>query len=340
MKICQVLGSRGWGGLERHFIDLCNQLARRHEVIAIAHPEFRDSLGGSVVFEPFDLGGWRYSPRALYRLYRLLTKHRPAIIHAQANRAAAMVGALRPVLGGKCIATIHNLKRNTQMYRRFNRVIAVSRQTASQLTHPHVDVVYNGIDPPPVPSEAGTTYLQAALGQQLAAPVVMAVGRLVPAKGFDLLLQAWADIPAVLVIVGEGPERQKLEHYVRDHDLADRVIFAGYRNDVTALLASADLLVISSYKEGFSYVLAEGLHVQRVAVATRVPVAMEILPEEFLVDCGDAPRLAAAIKRVLADPAAARRAFAGVWEFAARELTLTRMVERTEQVYQKAMTAQ
>ena len=340
MKICQVLGSRGWGGLERHFIDLCNQLARRHEVIAIAHPEFRDRLDGSVLFEAFELGGWRYSPRALYGLYRIIAKHRPAIIHAQANRAAAMVGALRPMLGGKCIATIHNLKHNTRMYRSFDRVIAVSRQTASQLAHPHVDVVYNGIEPPRLPSEAGLAYLQAALGSQVAAPVVMAVGRLVPAKGFDLLLRAWAEVPAVLVIVGEGPERQKLENYVRDHNLADRVIFAGYRSDVTALLASADLLAISSYKEGFSYVLAEGLQVHRVAVATRVPVAMEILPEEFLVDCGDAPRLAAAIKRVLEDPDAARSAFAGVWEFAARELTLTRMVERTEQVYQKALTAQ
>jgi len=339
MKICQVLGSRGWGGLERHFIDLCNRLARHHQVIAVADPEFRDRLDSKVLFEPFDLSGWRYNPLTLYKLYRLLAKHRPEIIHAQANKAAAMVGTLRSLLAGKCVATIHNFKRDTRMYRPFDRVIAVSHQTASLLDHPRVDVVYNGIEPPLLPADAGVAYVQAVLGGHMTRPIVMAAGRLVPAKGFDVLLRAWLDIPAFLVLVGEGPERSRLEAYVRDHDLSGRVIFAGYRRDVPALLAGADLMVISSYKEGFSYFLAEGLHVRLLAVATRVPIAMEILPDKFLVDCGDHRRLAEVINGVLNDLDGARRDFEPVWELAARELTLTCMVEKTEQVYEKTMLA-
>ena len=311
MKICQVIASHGWGG-----------------------------LSSQVRLEPMDLSAWRYQPAALFKLYRALRKHRPQVVHAQANKAAAMVGALRLVLRAKSVATIHNFKRSTRMYRSFDRVIAVSHHTAKQLGHPRTEVIYNGIEPPVPMVRTGLAYLREALGRELAQPAVLAVGRLVAAKGFELLLRAWVDVPAFLVIVGDGPEHGRLEALVRELGLSDRVMLAGYREDIVALLTNADMMVISSFKEGFSYVLAEGLHVRQVAVATRVPVAMEILPEGFLVDYGDPQALAETINSALRDPDATRRAFEPVWEFAARELTLKRMVEKTEQVYQKLLSVQ
>lgn len=337
MKICQVLSSRGAGGLERHFVDLCNRLAERHEVIAIAHPEFRGRLNAQVRFEPLDMSGWRYHPLVLARLRGILHRHHPDIVHAQANKAAAMVGLLRPFIRAKRVATVHNLKRDTRMFRSFDQVIAVSRQAAAQLDHPRVEVIFNGIVPPTLPPETGHRHLCATLGIELAQPVVISVGRLVPAKGFDLLLRAWASVKASLVIVGDGPERPALEKLARELDLSDSVHFAGYRQDVPALLASADLMVIASRNEGFPYVLVEGLHVRQVVVATRVPGAMDVLPEAFMVDYGAPEQLAAAIRRVLGDIEAARRDFTPVWEFSARELSLARMAEKTEQVYRMAL---
>lgn len=337
MKICQVVGSRGRGGLERHFVDLCNGLAQRHEVIAIAHPEFGTRLDPHVQFEALDLSGWRHHPLLLYRLHRLISRHTPDIVHAQANKAAAMVGSLRPWLKTKCVATVHNLKHHTAMYKPFDRIIAVSRETAVQFDPAQTEVIYNGIEPPSAPRQPDHDFLCATLGVKLRPPTAIAVGRLVPAKGFDLLLRAWHDVGASLVIVGDGPEQARLEKLIEQYHLGGCVHLAGYRNDVIDLLAAADLLVISSHKEGFSYVLAEALHVRRVAVATRVPVAMEILPEAFLVKRGDAAQLAATVNRVLLDLEAAQRAFAPVWEFAARELTVSRMVEHTEQVYKKLL---
>lgn len=338
MKICQVLCSRGTGGLERHFVDLCNRLAEHHEVIAIAHPEFRGRLNVQVRFEPLDMSGWRYHPMVLARLYHLLRKHRPQLVHAQANKAAALVGSVRPFIRAKWVATVHNLKHNTRMFHSFDQVIAVSRQAAAQLDHPHVEVICNGIEPPTIPPETGHRYLCTALAIELARPVAVSVGRLVPAKGFDLLLRAWVNMAASLVIVGEGPQRPMLETLIRELGLGDRVLLAGYRQDVPALLASADLMVIASRNEGFPYVLVEGLHVRQVVVATRVPGAMDVLPDAFMVDYGAPEQLAAVISRVLKDIEAARRAFVPVWEFTARELTLARMVEKTEQVYRKALT--
>lgn len=337
MKVCQILGSRGRGGLERHFVDLCNDLAQRRDVVAVAHPEFRARLDPRVQFEGLDLSGWRHHPVLLYRLHRILARHAPHIVHAQANKAAAMVRSLRPWLNAKCVATVHNLKHHTAMYKPFDRIIAVSRETAAQFDPAQTEVIYNGIEPPSVPRFANQDFLCKILGVKLNAPIAIAVGRLVPAKGFDLLLRAWQDVAASLVIVGDGSEQRRLEKMIEEHGLGARVHLAGYRDNVIELLAAADLLVISSHKEGFSYVLAEALHVRRIAVATRVPVAMEILPEAFLVERGSAEQLAATVNRVLQDPDAAQRSFAPVWEFAAQELTLARMVERTEQVYENLL---
>ena len=335
MRICQILSSRGQGGLERHFVDLCNTLAQRHDVIAVAHPEFGQRLSERVGFEPVDLSGWRLHPLSLMRLYGILRKHAPDIIHAQANKAAATAGALRPVVHAKWVATVHNLKRDTSMFRGYDRVIAVSRQAAAQLRHPHVTVIYNGIEPPALAADAGCHSLYAGL----TAPVAVAVGRLVPAKGFDQLLHAWVDVPASLLIVGDGQERGRLQALIRELGLERRVRLTGFRRDAPALMADADLMVIASRNEGFPYVLVEGLHLHKVIVATRVPGALDVLPAEFLVDYGEPRQMAEAIRRVLYDPDAARDRYEPVWAFAARELTLTRMAECTEQVYREALSA-
>lgn len=338
MKICQVLCSRGTGGLERHFVDLCNALAERHELIAIAHPEFRDRLHARVVLEPLDMSGWRRNPATLLRLYVLLRRHRPQIIHAQANKAAAMLATLRPFLRARWVATVHNLKRDTRMFRGYDALIAVSKQVAAQFARPRVEVIYNGIDPATVRAVSNADELRALVGGHRG-PLCIAVGRLVPAKGFDLLLRAWTEVEAPLFIVGDGPERPRLAALIRDLDLGRRVRLLGFRRDVPALLAAADLMVIASRNEGFPYVLVEGLHAQRVIVSTRVPGATDILPPQFLAEYGDAPALAAAVNHVLHALPAARAACAPAWQFAARELTLTQMAQRTERVYESLSSA-
>lgn len=93
-------------------------------------------------------------------------------------------------------------------------------------------------------------------------PLVLAVGRLAPQKRLDLLVTAFADIPpdaARLVIAGDGAERPRLEAIVRAHGLADRVTFLGYVADVTDLLRSADLMVLTSRFEGLPAVVLEAM---------------------------------------------------------------------------------
>ncbi|HKJ22028.1 MAG TPA: glycosyltransferase [Gammaproteobacteria bacterium] len=333
MKICQVLASRGAGGLERHFVDLCNHLAEHHQVVAVAHPDFRERLSPRVIHEPLDLSGWRYNPVSLIKLAQCLRRHRPDIVHAQANKAAAMVGAVRYALGGAgLIATVHNIKRNNRVFQPFQRVIAVSRRTAAQFHRDRIDVVHNGIAAPaPARNRAGDS------GQGASGPVVLSAGRLVPAKGFDLLLRAWTGIDARLLIAGEGPERPGLEGLVEELGLHGKARLLGHRSDIPALLAGADLVIIASRKEGFPYFLIESLFSRKVVISTRVPGADEALPGEFLVDTNDVGALHARINQVLGHMDEARRTFEPVWDAALEEFTVERMTKGTEEVYRRAL---
>ncbi len=336
MKICQVLASRGTGGLERHFADLCNELSLHHQVIAVAHPEFCRRLRQDVQLEAVDLTGWRRNPVTSLRLVLCIRRHHPDIVHAQANKAAAMVAAVRFALGGaRRVATVHNLKRDCSMFRSFDRVIAVSRRAARQIGHDRVDVVYNGIALSADAEPLNGARVISPGGVQT--PTAIAVGRLVPAKGFDVLLQAWSGVDANLMIVGEGPQRARLESLINELALGDRVRLLGYRHDVPMLLAGADLVIISSRREGFSYVLAEALQARRVVISTRVPVADEVLPETFLVDTDQPAALHAKITQVLGSPEQAREAFETVWRYAAQTFTIERMTVQTEEVYRRAL---
>lgn len=167
-------------------------------------------------------------------------------------------------------------------------------------------------------------------------PIALSVGRLVPEKGFDLLLDAWQEIHANLVIVGEGPQRTVLEQLIDRHSLQDRVRLAGFRSDVPALLHAADLKIIASRREGFPYTLIEALLSRKVIVSTDVPGATDYIPASFLVPRLDIPALTTAIKRTVDNVdnlAQAQQQFSHVWDRAARELTLEAMAANIAQSY-------
>ena len=106
-------------------------------------------------------------------------------------------------------------------------------------------------------------------GWRLEAPLALALGRLHPNKGFDLLLEALAIAREVhLWIAGDGPLRVKLERLADQLGVGERVRFLGWRDDVPALLARADLLVCPSLHEPLGNVVIEAWSAGLPVVAT------------------------------------------------------------------------
>ncbi len=156
--------------------------------------------------------------------------------------------------------------------------------------------------------------------------IVLAAGRLVPEKDFPTLLRAFARLGrpnARLVILGKGPERERLEADVRRLGLEQRVSMPGYAQEPWAAYASAKCFVLSSQSEQFGNVIVEALAHGLPVVSTAAVGPMEILNNgEFgrIVPIGDESALAKAINDTLDSPGdpAPRRARADTFSLDTR----------------------
>lgn len=141
-------------------------------------------------------------------------------------------------------------------------------------------------------------------------PVVLAAGRLSPQKGFDQLLRAFHTVAgqttARLAILGEGPERERLEALAKTLKIQDRVDLVGFRANPYKYMAQADVFVLSSLWEGLPTVLVEAMACGAPVVATDCPSGpREIITNEsegILVPPADPADLAHAILMVLSKP--------------------------------------
>jgi glycosyltransferase involved in cell wall biosynthesis len=138
-------------------------------------------------------------------------------------------------------------------------------------------------------------------------PVVLAVGRLAPQKGFDVLVAAAAlwrerDNAPLTVIAGDGPQAAELRSLASEAG-AD-VLLLGRRDDIPALLAVADVVVVPSRWEARALVVQEAMRAGRPLVATGVGGTTELTGEDgaVLIAPDDPAALAAAVTKVLVDP--------------------------------------
>jgi glycosyltransferase involved in cell wall biosynthesis len=140
------------------------------------------------------------------------------------------------------------------------------------------------------------------------APTVVAVGQLARRKGHEVLLRALALMrsPARLVLVGDGPERERLERLARDLGLDGRVRFAGARgqHEIPGFYADADVFCLPSFQEGVPVVLMEAMAAGLPVVATRIMGVPELVEDGVsgvLVAPGREDELAAATDALLDD---------------------------------------
>ncbi len=140
--------------------------------------------------------------------------------------------------------------------------------------------------------------------------VIVAMGRLVPEKGFEALVRAVARMQtkdATLTILGDGPERQRLEDLVSSLGLENRVVFAGFQRNIWPHLDRAKCFAHAAHSEAFGLVVAEALARGLPVVATRSDGPSEILNTDGLgrlVPNGDIDGMALALDETLACPGA------------------------------------
>jgi glycosyltransferase involved in cell wall biosynthesis len=202
-------------------------------------------------------------------------------IHGAHSTHAPIVAA--PGLRGALKYWATNRMAAKFVYQRANAIVAVSDGVRSEILESfHVDpskvvTIYN----PVVPN--GFEIMQ---GEACHSPgqafTIVALGRLVRQKGFDVLIEAMAKVPMPwqLDIWGEGPDRPLLEKMIAERNMASAIRLRGHTANPFGALASADLFVLSSRYEGLGNVLIEALACACHIVATDCPHG----PREILLD--------------------------------------------------------
>jgi glycosyltransferase involved in cell wall biosynthesis len=202
-------------------------------------------------------------------------------------------------------------------------------------------VIPNGVRVPATPPVA-----RATLGVRDEAFLVCCAGRLHPQKAFDRVIKALGT-PCLrgrnvdLVIAGEGPDRTTLETLAAALGLAGRVRLLGHRSDLPAVLQAADAFVVSSRYEGMSNVLMEAMALGRPCVTTAVEGVEELVVDGesgLVVEAGATEPIAAALARLLDDPALARRLGAAARERMARFFSVEANVRQFEALYTRLAT--
>ena len=300
--------------------------------------------------------------RHAHELQRILLELRPQIVHTHSSKAGALGrwASLRTGIGQR-VHTPHTfaflfeamfpawkraLFRRVETYlgARTARIVAVSADEAATIERARVvsprivRVVPNGIDP--APYRAARPLARRELGFDQGRPLVLVAGLFNLAKGQDLALAALCE-PGLeqvqLALAGNGGERAALERQCARLGLKERVRFLGFRRDVPALLASADVLLLPSRWEGLPYIVLEAMAAGRAVVATPVDGARELIRASGagrLASAIDAPAIAAALREVLElDPRARAELGARGQAAVLEHYTVRRMAEGLIAVY-------
>jgi glycosyltransferase involved in cell wall biosynthesis len=306
-KIAFFLPALDGGGAERVFVTLANSLVKHGYlvdfVLASAQGAYLASLDPQIKVVNL---GQKHVISSFLGLGRYLHNHHPAVIFSGLSNANAAVLGARALFtrSGKVIITQHvnwsqvlanNPTRKERivyqiskyLYPLAARIVAVSNGIANEIKQmKYIDpgkiiCIYNPVVTPEMLKLAQQLPDHPWLIQKNER-VVIGVGRLVEQKDFETLIRAFhkaqSFVACKLIILGEGPERQKLENLVRELDLTGKIDLPGFSANPYACMARADLFVLSSRFEGLPTVLIEAMACGTPVIATNCISG----PEEIL----------------------------------------------------------
>ena len=357
MRILHIDTERGWRGGERQALWLAGELARRgHACWIAARPGEPLSERAHRIRLPVVpcAPAFEADPRCVLQLRRAVRRERIQLVHAHTAHAITL-GALAtlalpvPVIAARRVD--FHLRQNVGTrwkYGRASAVIAVSSAVAAILEgdgvpRERIAVVPDGTDVHREIRPVSRAALE-VLGVPPRAPVVVQVAQLVghkdPVNFVRAIGVARERVPGLhALLVGEGPLRQEVEATNRQLRLDDCVHLTGYRQDADALIAAADIVVLSSREEGMGSVLLDALLAGRPIAATRaggIPDVVQHGVSGLLAPVQDPRALGAHIATLLEDTELSAR-LAAAARARADEFSVERMTDRTLAVYERVL---
>ena len=353
------LGRDYRGGQDQALLLLRGLLARGHAPVLIT---LRDSLlarranQAGVSVHGVSPKNRRFA--AVLAIRQLLRGHGVDVVHANEPHALTSAWLARahrsvPLIASRRIELpLSSDSLSMARYRATARVVAVSdfvgkSMNGNGLLADRVEVIYVGVEIPAMISQADREGARNRFAIRPESLCLANVAAFVPEKGHVLLLRAFADLRAqfpqcVLLLAGEGPEQAKLQELVRELRLEGIVKFPGFVSDVESVYAATDLFVFPSHQEPLACAMlsamAHGLPVVAFARGGN-PEAMQDGKNGLLVKELDSRALAAAIARLLSNPAEARRLGEAARETISSRFSADQMANATLNLYERLIAA-
>ena len=353
-RVVHVDTERTWGGGQRQVVALAVGLQQhgcRSVVAARPRTRLAAELSGAGVEVVSLAPSFEWDLRAVSRLRAVLRAARADVVHAHAAHAVAIAALASAGTSARLIVTRRvalPLRRNPLSrwkYGRAARFIAVSERvrgalSASGIAPGRISVVRSGVDLARAGTRADEATLR-ALGVEPTRPLVVMVSALIPPHKdpgtFVAAVAAVRDSGRSIqaLLIGDGPLAGAVQRARRAHRLDGVLHLTGFRHDAVALLAAADVAVLSSRDEGMGTTLLDAMLAGVPVVATAAGGVTEVVRDGvdgLLTPVGDGAALAAAIIRVL-DDARVRAALARAGRERVRQFSIERTVGGTLEAY-------
>ncbi len=374
-NILYVIENIEFGGGERVFSQIIRGLNKeRFNVFVASNPWgiFEKKLTeAGIKINPVSMTN-RYNLGIISRLKKIIKTKEVQIVHSQGGRAdffariaarisnvPIIISSMAMLVEGYDVSILRkglyvSIDRLTERW--VNKFTVLSEAMRRSLIERHkippenIVKIYNGIEIEeynPDLKELRNKKLEVRreLGLKNDVPVIGAIGRLVWQKGFEYLIRAAPEVlkkcpEARFLIVGEGSLKNKLILTSEKLNVADRIIFTGFRTDIKEILASIDVLAMPSLLEGLPMVLLEAMAMAKPIVATRIDGVIEVLENSktgLLVPAKNSHALAEAIVGILNDQAKANFLGQNAREAAKEKFSVKKMVKQIELAYEKLL---
>ena len=316
MKILHVISDLNIGGAQRLLIDLLPIQQKDHEVTLLvfrdAYTEFTSiTLKHGIRIVSLQANSL-YDPRIIFRLRNEIKTY--DIIHAHLFHALYWTSLASIGLNANLVYTEHSTSNSRRgkwyfryieqfMYARYNKVIAISRETQESLMlwlksskdDSRFVCINNGID------TSRFAFSNPAHKANAEMIKLMMVSRFAPAKDQKTIIRALTHLDAhfLLDLVGDGDTMESVRQYALEQGVSDRVNFLGMRQDIPELIASCDIGIQSSLWEGFGLTAVEFMAAGKPIIASRVPGLEQVVEGAgLLFEKGNDIELAAIINRL------------------------------------------
>ncbi len=358
-KICHVADELSVGGIERTVLSIAlNLKGYEHQIWCLKSKGVlaADAGRAGVVVREFGFFG-SIGFAKLISLAGEMKKERFDIVHGHglypsiwARTAAVIAGVPVRIAHAQSLyyglpwrdrAKLRLLARATSKIAAVSEAVKTSLVEGVGIAEPKIEVIYNSSPDMRLQSVLSRHAIRESFGCG-SSFVIGGVGRLEPLKGFGFLVEAVGicrqrGVNVKCIIVGEGPERARLEKMIGDMGLRDVVILSGLRNDIGVVLSAMDAMVQASIeREGLPLTLAEASSTGLPLIATAVGGNPEIAingDNGFVVPPHDAAAIAEKICALAGDPDMAKKMgerSRALWQ---EKFTLERMMTRIDDLY-------